>query len=87
MLLLTAYAMEREEILKSPKLLMKNKSSSTYDAIRKAGFIYLPNERTLQDYTNSFTFTSGTGFHSDIIRHRGHKVDLTIKHEDCGNSA
>ena len=61
-------------------LFMKSKLSSTYDAVRKAGFIHLPSERTLQDYTN--IFTRGTGFHDDIICHLGQEVkDLTIKHE------
>ena len=61
-------------------LFMKSKSSSTYDAVRKAGFIHLPSERTLQDYTN--IFTRGTGFHNDIICHLGQEVnDLTMKHE------
>ena len=33
--------------------------------MRKAGFIHLPSERTLQDYTN--ILTRDTGFHEDII--------------------
>ena len=46
-------------------ILLKSKSSSTYDAVRKAGFIHLPSERTLQDYTN--ILTRDTGFHEDVI--------------------
>ena len=45
---------------------LKGKSSSTYDSLRNSGFINLPNERTLFDYTN--TTTKGIGFQEDVIK-------------------
>ena len=44
---------------------LKSKSSTTYDALRKSGFVTLPSERTLFDYTNYIQ--KGCGFQSDII--------------------
>jgi hypothetical protein len=39
---------------------LKSKSSKTYDTLRNSGFIKLPSERTLSDYTNANA--KGTGF-------------------------
>ena len=33
-------------------IFLKSKSSSTYDALRKSGFVTLPSDRTLFDYTH-----------------------------------
>ena len=44
---------------------LKGKSSSTYDSLRHSGFINLPSERTLYDYTN--VTLKGTGFQEDNV--------------------
>ena len=46
-------------------IVLKSKSSSTYDALRKSGFVTLPSERTLFDYTNYIQ--KGCGFQSDTL--------------------
>jgi len=46
-------------------LYLKSKSSTTYDTLRNSGFIQLPSERTLFDYTN--LTTKGTGFQIDVV--------------------
>ena len=46
-------------------IFLKSKSSSTYDALKNSGFITLPSERTLFDYTN--ITRKGTGFQADIV--------------------
>ncbi|XP_053385111.1 uncharacterized protein LOC128550306 [Mercenaria mercenaria] len=46
-------------------IFLKSKSSTTYDALRQSGFIQLPSERTLFDYTS--LVKKGTGFQPDIV--------------------
>ena len=43
---------------------LKGRSSGTYDALCNSGFISLPSERTLYDYTN--ITTKGTGYQFDV---------------------
>ena len=43
---------------------LKGRSSGTYDALCNSGFISLPSERTLYDYTN--ITTKGTGYKVDV---------------------
>ena len=45
---------------------LKSKSSATYDALRKSGFVTLPSERTLFDY--SHYIQKGCGFQLDIVK-------------------
>ena len=44
---------------------LKGRSTGTYDALRNSGFINLPSERTLYDYTN--VTSKGTGFQVDVV--------------------
>lgn len=46
-------------------IFLKSKSANTYDALRNSGFIHLPSERTLYDYTNYIE--KGVGLQPDII--------------------
>ena len=40
-------------------IFLKHKSSSAYELLRKSGFVQLPSQRTLRDYTHYYTTTSG----------------------------
>ena len=46
-------------------IFLKSKSSQTYDVLRNSGFINLPSERILRDYTH--VVKKGTGFNTDIV--------------------
>ena len=40
-------------------IFLKHKSSSAYELLRKSGFVQLPSQSTLRDYTHYYTTTSG----------------------------
>ena len=46
-------------------LYLKSKSSSTYDALRNSGFIHLPSERLLYDY--SHVINPGVGYNPEVM--------------------
>lgn len=61
---------------------LKLLSSSAYHAMRSAGFIKLPTERTLRDYTHYFE--SKTGFQEEVNEQESKVSELPEEKKYCG---